>query len=145
MASEVSREVLAAVRWLIVGVAVGIVPTYVIMSERSKKESAAAANAASTAAAASVYAAWNAAPKPVCPAPPITVATVEAVTGAQHARPAHVANGNAAAAPKNDENGVDESQMMAPMLNMMQGMMNDNGSSGGTPDMNELMKNMPKK
>jgi len=28
---------------------------------------------------------------------------------------------------------------------MAQGMMNDNGGSGGAPDINEVMKNLPKK
>jgi hypothetical protein len=35
--------------------------------------------------------------------------------------------------------------MLLPMLNMAQGMMNDNGGSGGGPDINEVMKNLPKK
>jgi len=158
MASEVSRGVATAVQWVIVGIAVGVLPTYVLMSERVKKESDAASATAASAAAASVYAAWNAAPKPVC-SQAITMPTVEAVTqtgsGApRHARatPAnHAGNGgggNTGGGGKEepDDNGA---AMLMQMMPMMQGMMNDNGSgspSGSAmPDMSELMKNMPKK
>lgn len=144
MPSEVSREVGAAVRWLIVGIAVGVLPTYVLLTERAKKESAAAASAAANAAAASVHAEWSATPPPVCPPQTITVPTVVAVTGngappAQ--RPTRVAPAQASG------NEVDEAQMMLPMLNMMQGMMNDGTPApggSGVPDMSQLMKNMPK-
>ena len=151
MASEVSRGVSTAVQWVIVGIAVGVLPTYVLMSERSKKESDVAASTAASAAAASVYAAWNAAPKTTCSAPPMTMPTVEAVTQAAGGapRPVRTAPANHAAGSGGKEEGEgNEAQMMMPMLNMMQGMMNDNGSApsgSGMPDMTELMKNMPKK
>jgi hypothetical protein len=153
MASEVSRGVASAVQWAIVGLAIGVLPTYVLMSERAKKESETASAAAASAAAASVYAAWNAAPKVSCPAAPITIPTVEALTarsGGGTPRVAH-ANPTPHVAGAKDEGGGDENeaQMMMPMLNMMQGMMNDNGggspAGSGMPDMTELMKNMPKK
>jgi hypothetical protein len=136
MASEVSREVSAAVRWLIVGIAVGVVPTYVLLSERGKRESAAAAGAAASPAAASVYAAWSAAPKPTCPPPPIEVPTVVAVTGPAHARPTRIAP------PKKDSDEIDDSKMLVPLMNMAQGMMSGNGSP--PPDPSELLKNLPK-
>jgi hypothetical protein len=150
MASEVSREVGAAVRWLIVGIALGVLPTYVLLSERAKKETASASSAAASAAAASVYAAWSATPPVVCPAQPITLPTVVAVTGNGNGagtapqRPTRV---GATAAPAGNE--VDESQMMMPMLNMMQGMMQDgtgtpSAAGSGMPDMTQLMKSMPK-
>ncbi|HEY2367310.1 MAG TPA: hypothetical protein VGH87_13030 [Polyangiaceae bacterium] len=140
-------------QWVIVGVAVGVLPTYVLMSERVKKESDAASATAASAAAASVYAAWNAAPKPVCSVQPMTMPTVEAVTqtgsGApRHARaaPANHAAGGGKEEGEGDDNGA---QMLMQMMPMMQGMMNDNGSGApagsGMPDMSELMKNMPKK
>lgn len=153
MASEVSRGVASAVQWVIVGIAVGVLPTYVLMSERVKKESDAASATAASAAAASVYAAWNAAPKPVCSAQPITMPTVVAVTqaGGGTPRPAHATPTNHAAGTggggkegEGDDNGA---QMLMQMMPMMQGMMNDNGAPAGSamPDMSELMKNMPKK
>ena len=154
MASEVSRGVASAVQWVIVGIAVGVLPTYVLMSERVKKESDSAASSAASAAAASVYAAWNAAPKPVCSAPPITMPTVVAVTqtgGGGTPRPVRTAPANHAAGSggkegEGDDNGA---QMLMQMMPMVQGMMNDNGNGApagsGMPDMSELMKNMPKK
>lgn len=153
MASEVSRGVASAVQWVIVGIAVGVLPTYVLMSERVKKESDIASASAASAAAASVYAAWNAAPKPVCSVQPITMPTVEAVTqngggtaAPRRARtaPANAANAGAGGGKEEDDNGT---QMLMQMMPMMQGMMNDNGSPAGSamPDMSELMKNMPKK
>ncbi len=148
---DVGREVGAAVRWLIVGIALGVLPTYVLCTERAKKETAsassAAASAAANAAAASVYAAWSATPPVVCPA--ITMPTVLAVTGSGNGnantpqRPTRVATAPAGG------NEVDDSQMMMPMLNMMQGMMQDGtgtpGAAGsGMPDMSQMMKNLPK-
>ncbi len=139
-------------QWVIVGVAVGVLPTYVLMSERVKKESDAASATAASAAAASVYAAWNAAPKPVCSAQPITMPTVVAVTqaGGGAPRPVHASPANHASGGGGKEEGDDNgSQMLMQMMPMMQGMMNDNGSGApagsGMPDMTELMKNMPKK
>jgi hypothetical protein len=150
MASEVSRGVASAVQWVIVGVAVGVLPTYVLMSERVKKESDAAATTAASAAAASVYAAWNAAPKPVCSSPPITMPTVEAVTqngtGAPRrarAAPANAGNAGGGGKEEGDDNGA---AMLMQMMPMMQGMMGGDSPSGSAmPDMSELMKNMPKK
>jgi hypothetical protein len=152
MASEVSRGVASAVQWVIVGVAVGVLPTYVLMSERVKKESDAAATTAASAAAASVYAAWNAAPKPVCSVAPITMPTVEAVTqngnpAARRARatPANPGNAGGGGKEEGDDNGA---AMLMQMMPMMQNMMGgDNGAPAGSgmPDMSELMKNMPKK
>ena len=150
MASEVSRGVASAVQWVIVGVAVGVLPTYVLMSERVKKESDVASASAASAAAASVYAAWNAAPKPVCSAPPLTMPTVEAVTqlGGGAPRPTRTASANhgvgTGGGKEEEDNGA---QMLMQMMPMMQGMMNDNGAPAGSgmPDMSELMKNMPKK
>ena len=154
MASEVSRGVASAVQWVIVGIAVGVLPTYVLMSERVKKESDAASATAASAAAASVYAAWNAAPKPVC-SQAITMPTVEAVTqtggGApRHARatPANRAPGTAAGGKEEGEGDDNGAQMLMQMMPMMQNMMGgDNGAPAGSamPDMSELMKNMPKK
>ena len=156
MASEVSRGVATAVQWVIVGIAVGVLPTYVLMSERVKKESDAASATAASAAAASVYAAWNAAPKPVC-SQAITMPTVEAVTqtgsGApRHARAtpvAHAGNGGGGTTGGKEEPDDNGAAMLMQMMPMMQGMMSDNGSgspSGSAmPDMSELMKNMPKK
>jgi hypothetical protein len=154
MASEVSRGVASAVQWVIVGVAIGVLPTYVLMSEHGKKESETASANAASAAAASVYAAWNAAPKVTCSAPTITMPTVEALTpqaGGGTPRVARAHSTPRAPGAKPDESGGDdnEAQMMMPMLNMMQGMMNENGggspAGSGMPDMTELMKNMPKK
>ncbi len=146
MPSEVSREVGAAVRWLIVGIAVGVLPTYVLLNERAKKESAAAASAAASAAAASVHAAWSATPPPVCPPQTITVPTVVAVTGTGAATPQRPTRIGAPA--QTGGNDIDEAQMMMPMLNMMQGMMNDGtgtpAAGSGMPDVSQLMKNMPK-
>jgi hypothetical protein len=152
MASEVSRGVATAVQWVIVGIAVGVLPTYVLMSERVKKESETASASAASAAAASVYAAWNAAPKPVCSATTMTMPTVEAVTqtgGApRHARatPANHAGGAGGGKEEGDDNGA---QMLMQMMPMMQGMMNENGggapAGSAMPDMSELMKNLPKK
>ena len=153
MASEVSRGVASAVQWVIVGIAVGVLPTYVLMSERVKKESDTAASTAASAAAASVYAAWNAAPKPVCSAAPITMPTVVAVTqtGGGTPRPVRVAPANHAggggggkAEGEGDDNGA---QMLMQMMPMMQNVMSDNGAPAGSgmPDVSELMKNMPKK
>jgi hypothetical protein len=153
MASEVSRGVATAVQWVIVGIAVGVLPTYVLMSERSKKESDQAASVAASAAAASVYAAWNAAPKMTCSAPPLTMPTVVAVTQAGgvaphpvRATPANHAAGSGGGKEEGDDNGA---QMLMQMMPMMQGMMNDNNGTApagsGMPDMTELMKNMPKK
>jgi hypothetical protein len=147
MPSEVSREVGAAVRWLIVGIALGVLPTYVLLTERAKKETASAASAAASAAAASVHAAWSATPPPVCPPAPITIPTVVAVTGNGNTAPQRPTRVGAPAAPGG--NDVDESQMMMPMLNMVQGMMSDgNGApptaGSGMPDMSQLMKSMPK-
>jgi hypothetical protein len=141
MASEVSRAVTSAVQWGIVGLALGIVPPYVLMEERGRKESAAAATAAASAAAAQVYAAWSATPAPVCPPPPITVPTVLAVTNAGGG----AARGPTRIDPPKESKDVDDAKMLLPMLNMAQGMMNDNGGSGGAPDINEVMKNLPKK
>jgi hypothetical protein len=150
MASEVSRGVASAVQWVIVGIAVGVLPTYVLMSERVKKESDAASASAASAAAASVYAAWNAAPKPVCSAQPITMPTVEAVTqtGGGAPRRARTTPANHAAGGKEEGEGDDNgAAMLMQMMPMMQGMMNGNDSPAGSgmPDMSELMKNMPKK
>jgi hypothetical protein len=142
MASELSRAVTSAVQWGIVGLALGVVPTYVMMEERGRKESAAAAAAAASTAAAAVYAAWSATPLPVCPPPPVTVPTVVAVTNVGGGTP----RGPQRIDPPKDSKDVDDAKMLLPMLNMAQGMMNDNGSgSGGGPDINEVMKNLPKK
>ena len=107
---------------------------------------------AASAAAASVYAAWNAAPKPVCSAPPLTLPTVEAVTQKRHRRPPDArtprpANPAAAAGGAKEEGDDNGAQMLMPMMPMMQGMMNDNGAPAGSgmPDMSDLMKNLPKK
>jgi hypothetical protein len=135
MASEASRAVTAAVQWAIVGVAIGVVPTYVITAEHAKKEQQLAASAAASSAAAAVYAAWSAAPKLTCPAPAITVPTVVAVTQSGPPSPVRVAPPE----PKDD----DDAKMLIPMLGAMQQMMN--GQGGQQPDINELMKNMPKK
>ena len=130
----------SAVQWGIVGLALGIVPTYVLMEERGRKESAAAATAAASTAAAAVYAAWSATPAPVCPPPPVTVPTVVAVTNAGGAP-----RGPTRIDPPKESKDMDDAKMLLPMLNMAQGMMNDNGGSGGGPDINEVMKNLPKK
>lgn len=143
MASEVSRAVAAAVQWAIVGFALGALPTYVLVEERARKETAAASAAAASSAAAAVYAAWSATPRPVCPPPPITVPTVVDVTNAGGGAP----RGPTRVNPPKESSDVDEAKMLLPMLNMAQGMMgNDNGSGGGgAPDINEVMKNLPKK
>jgi hypothetical protein len=142
MASEVSRGVTSAVQWAIVGIAIGVLPTYVLVEERAKKDSAAAAAAAASSAAAAVYAAWSAAPPPSCPATTITVPTVVAVTGGG-ARPPM---GPTRVAPTEKKDDAEDIKMLMPMLNMAQGMMNDNnGNSSGGPDINEVMKNLPKK
>jgi hypothetical protein len=140
MGSEVSRAVSSAVQWAIVGIAIGVLPTYVLVEERAKKDKEAAVTAAASSAAAAVYAAWSATPPPVCPAPPITVATVVSVTGAA---PQAQRGPTRIDAPKKDD---DDMKMLMPMLNMAQGMVNgNNGGGGGQPDFNEVMKNMPKK
>lgn len=130
----------SAVQWGIVGLALGVVPTYVMMEERARKESAAAAAAAASTAAAAVYAAWSATPPVVCPPPPVTVPTVVAITNAGGGAP----HGPTRIDPPKDSKDVDDAKMLLPMLNMAQGMMNDNGASGGGPDINEVMKNLPR-
>ncbi len=146
MASELSRAVSSAVQWGIVGVAIGVLPTYILMEERAKKESASAAAAAASSAAAGVYAAWSATPPPVCPAPPITVATVVAVTqgGTGGGTGSHVPT--RVGPQQTGSSDVDDAKMLLPMLNMAQGMMGgDNAGAAGAPDLNEVMKNLPKK
>lgn len=137
MASDVSHAVTSAVQWAIVGIAIGVLPTYVLVEERAKKEQSAAVSAAASSAAAAVYAAWSATPKPSCPAPAITMPTVVAVTQAAPRGPTRVA------APTQTPTSEDDPRALMPMLNAMQGMMN--GQGGQQPDINELMKNLPKK
>ena len=121
-------------QWVIVGIAIGVLPTYVLVEERAKKESAAGAAAAASSAAAAVYAAWSAAPKPACPV--MTMPTVVAVAQSPHV-PQRVAP------PTQQKADEDDPRVLLPMINAMQGMMN--GQGGQQPDINELMKNMPKK
>ena len=135
MASETAKAVTSAVQWTIVGIALGVIPTYVLVAEHAKKESSQAAAAAASSAAAAVYAAWSAEPKPTCPAPAITMPTVVAVTQSGPPRPTRVA------AP--DQKEDDDAKMLIPMMGAMQQMMN--GQGGQQPDINELMKNLPKK
>ncbi len=143
MASETSRAVTAAVQWVIVGIALGVLPTYLLVEERAKKDSAAAAAAAASAAASSVYAAWSATPTATCPPVVMQMPTVVAVAG-NPAAP--VARGPTRVGPTEKKDDVDDAKMLLPMLNMAQGMMGgDPSGGGGTPDMTEMMKNLPKK
>ena len=138
MPSETARAVTAAVQWTIVGIAIGVIPTYVLVAEHAKKEATEAASAAASSAAAAVYAAWSAEPKPSCPAPAITLPTVVAVTQSGQGGPQRPVR---VAAPEQKDD--DDAKMLIPMMGAMQQMLN--GQGGQQPDINELMKNMPKK
>ena len=82
MASDVSRAVTSAVQWTIVGIAIGVLPTYVLVQERAKKGERLRCCGCCELGGCRQFTPHGAPrPQPSCPAPPITLATVVAVTG----------------------------------------------------------------